>query len=270
MPELPEVETIKEKLKKRLLNKTIKDINIYYDKIIAYPRKEDFIEKIKNQKIENIERRGKWLLFKLSDYYLLSHLRMEGKYFFRKCNDEISKHDHISFLLDNEEMRYNDTRKFGRMYLLEKDKIFKKKPLSELGLEPWDEKLTSEYLKQKLKNKEIPIKTSLLNQSIIAGIGNIYVDEILFMSKLNPLTNSNKVSKKKLQEIIDNTKLVLEKAIELGGTTIKSYMSSEGVHGNFQNYLLIHTKRICPYCNNKVSKIKIGGRGTYYCEKCQK
>lgn len=271
MPELPEVETVKESLKKKVLNKTITDVYIYYDKIIEYPDIQLFKSQIKNQKIVDIKRRGKWLLFELDNYYLLSHLRMEGKYFFRQKKEALSKHDHISFVLDDEEeMRYNDTRKFGRMYLLDKKEAFKQKPLNELGMEPWDTNLNINYLKEKFKNKEIPIKTILLDQSIIVGIGNIYDDEILFKSGINPLTKGKDITDKQIDKIITNTKLVLEKAILLGGTTIKSYTSSEGVHGRFQNELLIHTKEICPNCGNKVTKIKIGGRGTYYCENCQK
>lgn len=271
MPELPEVETVKESLKKQVLNKTITDVFVYYDKIIEYPSVEKFKQEIKNQKIIDVKRRGKWLLFELDNYYLLSHLRMEGKYFFRNVGDLVSCHEHISFVLDGKiELRYHDTRKFGRMYLLDKEIAFNQKPLNELGKEPWDETLTVSYLKEKIKNKEIPIKTILLDQGIITGIGNIYDDEILFKSKINPLKKGKDITENELEEIIKNTKIILEKAIKLGGTTIKSYTSSEGVHGRFQSELLIHTKDVCPICNSKVTKIRINGRGTYYCEKCQK
>lgn len=271
MPELPEVETVKESLKKQVLNKTITDVFVYYDKIIEYPSVEKFKQEIKNQKIIDVKRRGKWLLFELDNYYLLSHLRMEGKYFFRNVGDLVSRHEHISFVLDGKiELRYHDTRKFGRMYLLDKETAFNQKPLNELGKEPLDETLTVSYLKEKIKNKEIPIKTILLDQGIITGIGNIYDDEILFKSKINPLKKGKDITENELEEIIKNTKIILEKAIKLGGTTIKSYTSSEGVHGRFQSELLIHTKDVCPICNSKVTKIRINGRGTYYCEKCQK
>ena len=154
------------------------------------------------------------------------------------------------------------------MYLLKKDEAFNEKPLNELGLEPWDKKLTKEYLKQKFHKK--PIKTELLDQTIIVGIGNIYADEILFLSKINPKTIATNLKNKDLQNIIDFTRKVLEKAIEYGGTTVKSYESSEGVHGRFQQNLLVHTKEECPICHSKINKINVGGRGTYYCEKCQK
>lgn len=269
MPELPEVETVKKALLKEVKGKKILSVSIYWDNIIAYPSVKEFKEKIKNQTIKDIARRGKFLMFKLDDYYLLSHLRMEGKYIIRKKDDPIEKHQHVLFHLDNNtDLRYRDTRKFGKMYLLEKDKAFNQKPLSDLGLEPWDKNLTEEYLKQKFHKK--PIKTELLNQSIITGIGNIYADEILFLSKIDPNTLASNLKESDRKNIIDYTKIVLEKAIEKGGTTIKSYESSEGVHGGFQQNLLVHTKKECPICHSQIKKININGRGTYYCEKCQR
>jgi len=273
MPELPEVETVKESLKKQILNKKIVDVNIYYSNMIEYPTAEEFKTKIINQIIHNIERRGKWLMFELDDYYLLSHLRMEGKYNIRPLNSLINKHEHISFILDdNTELRYQDTRKFGRMHLINKEDVFNTKPLSELGLEPWDKRLRVEYLKEKYKNKKLPIKTVILDQSIIVGIGNIYADEILFLSKINPLKKSSELKIKELQMIIDNTKKVLDKAILSGGTTIRTYSAPGGIHGRFQQELLVHNQagKPCTICKKEILKIKVNGRGTYYCPKCQK
>ena len=271
MPELPEVETVKNTLKNKLLKRKIIDVKVLYPSMIEYPSKEDFIKNIKNETINDIKRRGKWLLFELDHYYLLSHLRMEGKYLFRNKDDIISKHEHVIFVLDNkEELRYMDTRKFGRMHLIKKEELYLRKPLNELGLEPWDSNLNINYLKEKYKTKSVPIKISLLDQSIIVGIGNIYADEILFLSKINPNLKTKDLTDTNMNDIIENTKKVLDKAIKLGGTTIRSYESSEGVHGKFQNELLVHNKEICPNCNSKLEKIKIGGRGTYYCINCQK
>ena len=144
--------------------------------------------------------------------------------------------------------------------------------IQELGLEPWDEKLNIKYLKDKYKNKRLPIKTVILDQSIITGIGNIYADEILFLSGINPLTKANKLKDKELENIIHNTKITLEKAISEGGTTIRSYTSDEGVSGKFQNNLYVHQreKEKCLNCGSEIIKIKVGGRGTYYCPNCQK
>ncbi len=273
MPELPEVETIKNKLKELVLNKRIIDVNIMYPNIIEYPSTLEFKKQIKNQTINDIKRRGKWLMFELDSHYLLSHLRMEGRYIIRNKKEQYDKHEHVSFILDdNTELRYKDTRKFGRMHLIKKEEITLKKPLNELGLEPFDNQLNIDYLKGKYRMKKLPIKTVLLDQSIITGIGNIYADEILFLSRVNPLTKCLDLNDKELENIIKYTKQVLNNAIKLGGTTIRSYEQVEGVHGNFQDNLLVHNKEgeKCPNCANKIIKIKVGGRGTYYCSNCQK
>ena len=273
MPELPEVETVKESLKLKLIGKKIRSVNILWDNIIAYPNKEEFAKKIGDKTIVDIKRRGKFLMFDLDEYYLLSHLRMEGKYFFKNHNDEINKHEHVIFDLgNNEELRYMDTRKFGKMYLLKKDEIDSVGPLKDLGLEPWDDNLTSDYLLNKYKNKKLPIKTVLLDQSIIVGIGNIYADEILFLSRINPLKKCNLLDNNECDNIVNYTREVLEKAIKMGGSTIRTYSSVDGVHGLFQNELLVHgkDKGNCPIWSEKIDKIRVGGRGTYYCPKCQK
>lgn len=272
MPELPEVETVKEGLKKQVLNKKIKDIVLYYDKLIEYPSIDEFKSNIIGQTIIDITRRGKWLVFVLNDYYLLSHLRMEGKYLIRNSLDNIEKHEHISIVFDDDViLRYKDTRKFGRMHLIKKEEIDNIGPLKDLGLEPWSDSLDYIYLKDKYKNKSLPIKTVLLDQSIIVGIGNIYADEILFLSKINPLKRSSLLDDVELDSIIKNTRYVLSEAIKAGGTTIRSYTSSEGVHGMFQQSLLVHNRlNNCDVCGEKIIKIRVGGRGTYYCPSCQK
>ncbi len=273
MPELPEVETVKETLKRLIVGKKIIGIMVNYSNIIEYPNVQLFKEEIINQTINDIKRRGKWLLFDLDNYYLLSHLRMEGRYFYKNKNDEHLKHEHVIFNFSDEtELRYLDSRKFGKMHLIEKKDAYNQKPLNELGLEPWDDNLTISYLKEKYKNKKLPIKTVILDQSIIVGIGNIYADEILFLSNINPLKKASLLNDDELLNIIKYTKEILEKAILNGGTTIRSYESSEGVHGKFQQSLLVHNRENedCPNCKNKIIKIKVGGRGTYYCPNCQK
>ena len=269
MPELPEVETVKEKLKKELLHKKINSVKVFYEGIIASDL-DSFKKNITNQEIIDIARRGKFLIFELSDYYLVSHLRMEGKYFIKNMFDEISKHEHVIFYFDNFTLRYHDTRKFGKMYLVKKDKLYIDTPLAKLGYEPWDDKLTNSYLKNKF-NCNIAIKTLLLDQSIISGIGNIYADEILFLSKINPCKKGKELNNEELDNIIINTRNVLEQGIKNKGTTIHSF-SSLGVVGDNQNHLLVHTKEGCPcsVCGSKIIKIKVNGRGTYYCPVCQK
>ena len=272
MPELPEVETVKNQLKDKLLNLKIDDSKVYHNNIIENMDSIDFSKKIKGQTIKDITRRGKWLVLKLDDYYLISHLRMEGKYNFKDKEEVLSKHEHVVFLLSNGiTMRYHDTRKFGKMHLIKKELLNESRPFTELGVEPFSNEFTKEYLKDKLKSKSIPIKTALLDQKIVVGIGNIYVDEILFLSKVRPTRKASNVSNKEIEMIIENTRETLEKAIKLGGTTIRSF-SSLSVHGKFQNELLVHGKEgePCPSCEGDILKIKVNGRGTYYCKKCQK
>lgn len=271
MPELPEVETVKEGLKKRILGRKIIHCEVRWDNIIEYPNKEEFIRKIKNKTIKDIKRRGKFIIFELDDYCLISHLRMEGKYFIKNACEELSKHDHVIFRLDDgAELRYNDTRKFGKMYLVKRDCLMDT-PVGKLGLEPWDDKLTVDYLKNKFKKKKA-IKTLLLDQEIIAGIGNIYANEILFLSRIHPEKLGCDLTDKELFEIIKYTRTILERAIQLGGTTVHTYQAVDGITGRFQQELLVHGKVgcRCSVCNSEILKIVVNTRGTYYCPKCQK
>lgn len=272
MPEIAEVETVRRTLRNKIVNKKIIKVNLIYDKTISTDKKE-FQENILNQSIVDILRRGKWLIFELDDYYLLSHLRMEGKYFLKDSNDEIVKHEHVIFSLnDGSDLRYHDTRKFGRMLLAKKELIKEINELNKQGYEPNDDNLTAEYLLAKFKNKTLPIKSILLDQTIISGLGNIYANEVLFQAKINPLKKGKDLTKRDCQKIINASNQIIAKAIEMGGTTIKSYTSSLGVTGNFQQYLKVHKrdKEPCYQCGTLIKNIKVNGRSTYYCEKCQK
>ena len=273
MPEKPEVITVVNSLKRYLLGKTIQSVDVFWNAIISYPDVPTFQEEMKQEQIHDITCRGKWIVISLTNYLLLIHLRMEGKFFFRKTGTPRSKHEHILFhLTDGEDFRFCDTRKFGRIVLVSKADAYSREPLCSLGLEYYDANLTPDYLLEHFKTKRIPIKTTLLDQTIIAGIGNIYDDEILYQSHINPLKPAKEINSSEAIEIIKNTKIILEKAIKKGGTTIKSFESSEGVHGLFQNELAVHGKKngICSKCGNKIEFIRVGGRGTYYCPKCQR
>lgn len=273
MPEKPEVLTVAKSLKPRIVGRKIINCKVYWDNIIAEPSVLKFQDQIQNEIIEDVTTRGKWLVILLTTKALLIHLRMEGKFFFRNVGDERNKHEHVIFTFDNgQDFRFHDVRKFGKMHLIDKKDLYSVLPLSSLGYEYNDSDLTKEYLYQKLHHKTIPVKTALLDQSIIAGIGNIYDDEILYLSHINPKRKSKNITKKECELIIRNTNIVLDKAIALGGTTIKSFTSSEGVHGLFQNELSVHGKKgeTCPECGAIFQKIVVGGRGTYFCPKCQK
>jgi len=272
MPELPEVQTVRATLKDRILNKKIKKIEIIYPKMIESDLLE-FQNNILNQSFIDIKRIGKWLIFELNDYYLLSHLRMEGKYFIKEHKMPIIKHEHIIFTFeDDSDLRYHDVRKFGKMNLINKEDLYEVEAIKKQGIEPVDDKLTKEYLLDHFKGKTAPIKTILLDQTIISGLGNIYADEVLFHAGIHPLRKTNTITKKEASKIVEACKFVISKAIEAGGTTIRSYTSSLGVTGLFQISLMVHQQKDkpCQKCGTIIQKIKVGGRGTYYCEKCQK
>lgn len=272
MPELPEVETVRLTLLPLIKNKKIISVDIFYENIIKNASVLEFKEKLINQTFLDILRFGKYLVFVFENSFLISHLRMEGK-FYLKHNENKDIHEHVRFYLDSgETLRYNDVRKFGTMNIFSNislTDLLKIKPLNQLGYEPFDPKLNSTYLKNKFKHSNRPIKSMLLDQSIIAGLGNIYVDEVLFLSKINPLKKAKDINEEQLQLIIDSSIDILLKAIKLGGTTIHSF-SSDGISGKFQNELLVHTKNTCPICRSNILKIKVGGRGTYFCPVCQK
>ncbi|MBR2067344.1 MAG: DNA-formamidopyrimidine glycosylase, partial [Solobacterium sp.] len=252
MPELPEVETVLRTLEKQIKDLEIKDIEIYYPKI-SEGGVEEFRQQLIGQHFRHFMRRGKYLLFQMDDCILSSHLRMEGKYYLldEKRKD---KHSHISFKLsDNRYLVYQDTRKFGRMEVLPLEVDLE--TYHHLGYEPWDERVKESYIKEYCKNRKIAIKTILLEQNMIAGIGNIYADEILFACGIRPGRSCQRLTKKDRENIILETRRILKEAIEAGGTTIRSYTSSLGVTGRFQLQCKVHTMKVCSVCKSDI-KVK--------------
>lgn len=268
MPELPEVQTVLDTLSLRIKDCKIKDIEILYPRIIDYDINE-FKHKLIGQHFREFKRRGKYLLFEMDDLTLVSHLRMEGKYFIQDKNEPLNKHTHVIFKLDdNRELRYNDVRKFGRFELIPKENDYSH--FKNLGPEPFSKEFNEDYILNFFKNNKKPLKEVLLNQSFVAGIGNIYADEIAYGVKLHPLTPVCNLDKSDATNIKNETRRILKGAIKAGGTTIRSYTSSLGVTGRFQLKLKVHTMKKCPTCKEDIKKIRVGGRGTYFCLNCQK
>ena len=272
MPELPEVETVKNTLYELVHNKTISSVKILREKNVLNEPKL-FVSSLENQTILDFERVGKFIVFHLSNnVVLISHLRMEGKFFLKDKSEPINKHDLVIFdFTDNTSLRYNDTRRFGILKVSSKDKYMIEPPLSEVG----PDALTlndPKVLQKAFKNKTIAIKTALLDQSIMSGLGNIYVDEVLFACKIHPETPANQVTLKELEMILKESKRILSAAVQAGGTTIKSYHPKEGVSGNFQFALNVYGKKDkpCPRCGHPFRKTFVNGRGTTYCPLCQK
>jgi formamidopyrimidine-DNA glycosylase len=292
MPELPEVETVRNVLKTWLIGRTIKKCYILYPKIVENNvSNEEFIKTVENQKIIDVLRKGKFLIIVLENNVLISHLRMEGKYhlgFYKERLDDDNPHDyywmegnhdiqnkHVHFILLLDDMRllmYDDVRKFGRIMLSTLDECYTIPPLSNLGIDANLDNIDPNYLFEKLRKLKVTIKQALLNQQIISGLGNIYVDEVLFLSKILPSRSASQVSLEECDLILKNSKIVLDKAIRLGGSTIRTYHAANGVDGKFQNELYVYGRdnEKCLVCGTVIQKTKVGGRGTHYCPSCQK
>ena len=272
MPEMPEVETVRRTLLPLIKGKTIKEVTVWYPKIITGDAKE-FAKQLTGKKIENIDRYAKYLLIRLSDNLtIVSHLRMEGKYRLVKINTKKDKHDHVQIVFkDNSALRYNDVRKFGRMQLIKTGTEREKTGIGKLGVEPNSAPFTVSYLQNGLARKKKNIKNTLLDQSIVAGLGNIYVDEVLWETKIHPLSQANTIPAEKISQLHDNINSLIELAIAERGTTIHTYLDANGKTGGFQKMLQVygHKGEPCVRCGTPLEKIKVNGRGTTFCPKCQ-
>ena len=272
MPELPEVETVINTIRPHIIDKEIEKIEVYYDRLIQ-SNLDEFKTKLINQKFINVTRYGKFIFLHLTnDFVIITHLRMEGKFRFENSHNLRKKHTSAGFFFkDGTSLAFDDTRKFGLMYLSDEANFKETKMIKKLGIEA--NKISEndyEFLIKKFKKNKC-IKELLLDQSILAGIGNIYADEILFSTKINPFRKGNDISDEKYHEIFQASNQILNKAITLGGSTIHSFHPSEGVDGKFQETLLCYGKSgtPCPNCNTTLHKDFIGGRGTTFCPNCQ-
>ena len=271
MPELPEVETIKNLLKPQIINRKIISIDILRDKtILGDPT--TFKTSLENETFLDVTRIGKYLIFHLTnDKVFISHLRMEGKYFEYDINEDNTVHARVVFNLDNDKkIIYDDSRCFGIMKLSSENNYRNEKEIAKLGPEPFDIENVN-YFIERTKKLEAPIKSTLLDQTLMTGLGNIYVDETLYASKIYPLKPACAITKEEWQAILDNSKAVLTKAIMAGGSTIRSYHPGKGMDGNFQGELLCYGKANtrCSRCSSLMHFTKVGGRGTTYCPTCQ-
>ncbi|EIN15117.1 Foramidopyrimidine DNA glycosylase [Mycoplasmopsis agalactiae 14628] len=272
MPELPEVKTVVKALKSNVLNSTITNVIVKLDKLIKNATPSEFKNYLLNEKILDVHNVGKNIIYKLTNNKnLISHLRMTGKYFTGSNINNTRKHDYIIFELNNQIfLFYNDSRQFGTFHIKDDNELFSTKPLNKLGIEV--DSIDPKNLYDLVRNKSIPIKSFLLDQSYILGIGNIYANEILFLSKISPWTKTNKIPYEKFVEILSNTKIILDKATELGGSTIVDFSGLNGAEGQFQNYLQVHmrTNLPCNKCSALIQQEFIAQRMTYYCPVCQK
>ena len=218
-------------------------------------------------------RRGKYLLFYLSDKVLISHLRMEGKYFYYPDQVSERKHAHLFIqFADGATLVYEDVRKFGTMELLVPELLEAYFLSKKLGPEPTEQDFDLSTFQKALQRSKKPIKSHLLDQTLVAGLGNIYVDEVLWKAKIHPTRLSNSLTAKEARKVHDETIKVLGQAVEKGGSTIRTYTNAFGEDGTMQEFHQVYDKagQECSRCGAMIEKIQLGGRGTHFCPKCQR
>ncbi len=274
MPELPEVETVKRTLEELIVGKRITNVLVKWPKIIKKPDDvEAFKMKVIGQTFKGVRRRGKFLKLILEDDVIVSHLRMEGKYKLTSIEEEFDHHTHVFFTFDDgTELRYHDVRKFGTMHLfpigIEENEL----PLAQLGYEPFSDQFTPEVLQQGFKKTSRKVKTVLLDQTIVVGLGNIYVDEALFKAGIHPERVASTLKENEIEQLHAEIVNTLKEAVNKGGSTIRSYVNSQGKVGTYQDSLFVYGRagQECKRCNGELSKIVVGGRGTTFCPACQR
>lgn len=279
MPELPEVETTKNALAKGIGCCRILDVCVFENRLrIAIP--DDFKQQILQTSILSYSRIAKYIVIKLNNNLdIICHLGMSGKFKLSYQNPPYrEKHDHVFIITENGTLIFNDPRRFGLLTYIENSQLYNSSLFAKLGLDPFSDELTSEYLLNKLKNKSIPIKIALLDQSIIAGIGNIYASEILFDARISPLRNACNISLQECQILIESSRKILQKAIDAGGSTLRDYHKPDGSEGYFQFMHCVYNKtgQPCTNCSchinetGGIQKIVQAGRSSFYCATKQK
>ena len=282
MPELPEVETIRRGLAGWILNKKVVRVEVLCQKSFV-----GNADRVINSTIIDVDRKGKALIIRLDrELNIMVHLRMTGQLICVNGEDRFAGgHPNDNFLdkLPNKQTRvifylddgmklfFNDQRKFGFCKVLDNEELARDEFLQKLGKEPWE--TNGSELFEVLSRKSVCIKAALLDQSVIAGLGNIYVDETLFASELHPETKCRDIGREKCEEIVNNARKVMEKSLESGGSTIRNYVKADGTKGNYLDlFAKVYGRegKECAKCGGKINKMRVAGRGTYYCPHCQK
>lgn len=264
MPELPEVETIARKLRPVCIGKRIERVELRWPRHVALPPPRQFAARIRGQRIKSIGRRGKYFIFALSHDFLLIHLKMSGDLDVVKRDQPRTKHQHTIFVLSNKtELRFSDTRKFGKVYLVPHPDIV----VGHLGPEPLDRKFSAAQFAKILFNSRRPLKSLLLDQTAIAGVGNIYADESLHRAKLHPQRPGNTITAAEARALWKSVRQTLNAAIRHNGSSI-DWVYRGGEH---QRHFQVYDRagQPCMRCGTPITRITLGGRGTHFCSHCQ-
>lgn len=270
MPELPEVETTKQGIKTYLEDQIISDVIVRNSKL-RLPVHHNIDELCIGKKITAITRRAKYLLLHLSTGYILIHLGMSGHLRIVPNKTKPEKHDHVDLLVGNGyTLRYCDPRRFGLFLYIEENPHLHPL-LIDLGPEPLSKEFNGDYLYQRTRNKKLPIKSLIMNNKIVVGVGNIYATESLFLSRIHPLTPAHKITEAAAHALALQIQQVLKSAIDVGGTTLRDFYTSEGKPGYFSQSLKVYGRRkqLCYQCNQLIESIVIAGRHSAFCPQCQ-
>ncbi len=272
MPELPEVETVRNGITPHLSGHRIDKI-VVRESRLRWPVPADLAKHLVGQSVERVERRAKYLLIYLPKGVLIVHLGMSGRLYFVAPGTALGKHDHIDWILDNGQiMRYTDPRRFGAVLWAGLDELEQHPLLQHLGPEPLFDAFSGEYLYEKSRGRKLPIKSLLMDGRIVVGVGNIYANEALFMAGIRPSLAAGKLSKPRCTLLVEKVKRVLQQAIAQGGTTLKDFVNGDGKPGYFKQELLVYGRanQPCVNCSAPLKETRLAQRTTVYCSHCQK
>lgn len=273
MPELPEVETVRRTLRPKLVGHTLTGVEVFWPKAVRYPGLEAFREGLKGRRIEDVRREGKHLILTLSgDRFLVVHLRMTGQLLYRDAGELPDKYTTVLFQLDRDKaLHFRDVRKFGVLHLVCAHEWDQVGSLRGLGREPLAEEFTPEYLAGVLAGGKGPLKTRLLDQTKIAGLGNIYVDEALHRAGLHPTRPAGSLTPGEVSRLHAAIQAVIAEGIAHRGTSVRDYVDGDGRAGQFQERLRVYrrTGQACLRCGTPIRRMVVAGRGTFYCPVCQ-
>lgn len=269
MPELPEVETTTRGLAPHISGQTVAHVNIYQPQL-RWPIPKE-VKQLEGQVSQQIERRAKYMLWHFDNGSVVMHLGMSGAMRVVSADTELKKHDHFEVVFANgKALRLNDPRRFGAILWQPKDQLLD--IIRSLGPEPLSDDFTGPYLYQKLAKRKGAIKNAIMNNAVVVGVGNIYASESLFLSGIHPKRAANRISAERCNLLAENIKLVLSKAIEQGGTTLKDFTQADGSPGYFAQELNVYGREgePCPHCQSLIKNITLGQRSSFYCSQCQK
>ncbi len=274
MPELPEVETIRRELQPKIVDQRITGCTVLREDVVGYPSVSVFRQSVKNETILNVMRKAKYLILHLTgNKKLIFHFRLSGTLYLRDRDVPAERFTRVIIQLEKNQLFFREPRVLGRVYLLrETDRQHVPKGLYTLGREPLSRTFDYEYFRNKIRGRKAYIKSLLLDQSICAGVGNIYSDEALFRAGIRPLRRARRVTTAETIKLLTALKKVLTKAVDSFGTSVGDYTRTDGSNGRFQDFLYVYGREgePCRVCGSHIVVKKIGNRSTRYCPKCQK